>query len=266
MPTEPSLLPANWQVPSQFRARLGNEPGRQRIMQADGHLLIVLHAPPGPDDETRQGRFFWRDPQGNWTPKGLRHGEHALRQLLDEYDQVLDHLDTKEEGAATADDYFELLRALNPLVRTINNLHDTLQKAREAVPDDRQLLMLRDAAYALARRGELLYSDTRHALDYHIALRAEEQAESSRRMSIAAHRLNLLVAFFFPVATLAGVFGMNIHSGLEEPSRRAAPGTLLMILGLGLLTGLALTVWVTLVPKRAATSKRTRIARRDSAS
>src|SRR5690606_10169672 len=137
---------------------------------------------------------------------------------------------------------------LNPLVRTINNLHDTLQKAREGAPDDRELLMMRDAAYALARRGELLYGDARNALDYQIALRAEEQAESSRRMSIASHRLNLLVAVFFPVATRAGIVGMNIHSGLEETSQQAAPGLLLTILGVGLLMGLALTAWVTLVP------------------
>src|SRR5690606_26550593 len=105
-------------------------------------------------------------------------------------------------------------------VRSVNNVYATVQKAREAVPDDRKLLVLRDAAYELSRRAELLYTDSRHALDYHIAQRAEEQAASSERMAVASHRLNLLVAFFFPIATLASILGVNIATGLEGLSDR----------------------------------------------
>src|SRR5690606_720979 len=123
-----SLLPGAWQVPQQFRDRLGDSPGRQRIMLEDGHLLRILHAPPEAEDEERQGRFFWRDPAGNWMRKGLRHGEHALEQLLAEYDAELDKLDQRADEADDADDYFDLLRDLNPLVRSVNNLSATLQK------------------------------------------------------------------------------------------------------------------------------------------
>jgi Mg2+ and Co2+ transporter CorA len=49
-----------------------------------------------------------------------------------------------------------------------------------------------------------------------MARQSEEQARSSRRMSIAAHRLNVLAAIFFPVATLTTIFGVNMKHGLEE--------------------------------------------------
>lgn len=220
-------------------------------MEADGHLLVVLHGPPDSDDDAREGRFFWRDKEGHWMPKVLKHGDHSIGELLDEYDKVIDGLDEREQRAQSADEYFGVLRDLNPLVRAANNLHNTLQKAREAVPHDRDLIVLRDAAYAMARRVELLAADTRHGLDYHIALRAEQQAENSERMAAASHRLNLLVAFFFPIATLAGIFGMNLHNPLEELSERTGAIFLVGVLLLGLLMGAMLIGFVmTPVPKR----------------
>ena len=56
-PAKASLIPASWDVPEEFRQRLGDEPGRQRVMQADGHLLLILHAPPLADSPVRDGRF-----------------------------------------------------------------------------------------------------------------------------------------------------------------------------------------------------------------
>lgn len=243
--SHPALLPATWQVPQVFRHRLGNKVGRQRIMQADGHLLIILHAPPDSEDQERAGRIFWRDPQGNWMPKGLRHGDSALAELIAEYDRVIDDLDERENTASSAEEYFEILKDLNPLTRSANNLHDTLQKAREAMPDDRQLLVLRDSAYAMARRVEILAADTRHGLDYQIALRAEHQAEHAEQMAIASHRLNLLVAFFFPIATLAGIFGMNLYNPLEEWSEKTGAFYLILVLVIGLAMGFVLTGFVT---------------------
>jgi hypothetical protein len=251
------LLPANWQVPQPFRDRLGQGPGRQRTMEASGHMLVVLHEPPDADDEARVGRVFWRDPAGNWMPKALRHGDHSLGELIAEYDQVIDRLDEREERADSPEEYFAILKDLSPLVRAANNLHNTLQKAREAAPDDKTLIVLRDAAYAMARRVELLAADTRHALDYRIAMRAEEQAENSEKMAAASHRLNLLVAFFFPIATIAGIFGMNLHNPLEGMSE-ATDGLVTMgILVIGLVLGVILTAFVTLpVPKRKRRKER----------
>lgn len=248
--TSAPLLPASWQVPQRFRDRLGLRPGRQRIMEADGHLLVVLHEPPTADDADRTGRIFWRSPDGVWTPKALRHGDHALAELLAEYDGVIDRLDEREERADSPDEYFAILKELNPLVRSANNLHTTLQKAREAVPGDKELIGMRDAAYAMSRRVELLAADTRHALDYRIAQRAERQAENSDKMASASHRLNLLVAFFFPLATIAGVFGMNLHNPLDELSERAGAAVMMGILTAGLILGAVLTVFVTLPPPK----------------
>ncbi len=226
-------------------------------MEAEGHLLLVLHEPPETDEQVRKGRYYWRDDGGQWMPKGLRHGEHALCELLDAYDVAIDQFDHREQQAHSAEEYFSLLRDLHPLVRAINNLHNTLKEARDLERGDRELILLRDSAYGLARRADLLYASTRHALDYHIAMRAEEQAASSERMAVSSHRLNLLVAFFFPIATLAGVFGMNLHNPLEGMSNRLGPSVLLVVLGIGLLLGGVLTLFVTLPPRKRAKRKRT---------
>lgn len=219
-------------------------------MEAGGHLLVVLHEPPEAEEIERAGRIFWRDDNGNWMPQAMRHGAHSLGEIIDEYDKAIDKLDEREDRADTAEDYFDILKDLSPLVRAANNLHNTLQKAREAAPEDRELISLRDAAYAMARRVELLANDTRHALDYRIARRAEEQAQHSERMAAASHRLNLLVAFFFPIATLTGIFGMNLHNPLEELSERMGAMFMVGVLLLGLVLGGALTAFVTLPPKR----------------
>lgn len=242
---EQPLIPGSWHVPQQFRDRLGKGPGRQRIMEAEGHLLVVLHEPPDAEDTERVGRVFWRDAAGNWMPKALRHGEHALGELLAEYDKAIDSLDEREERADSPDEYFGILKDLSPLVRAANNLYNTLQKAREAARDDKQLIQLRDAAYAMSRRVELLAADTRHALDYRMAMRAEEQAAHSQQMATASHRLNLLVAFFLPIATLAGIFGMNLHNPLEELSERIGPIFLISVLVCGLILGAMITAFVT---------------------
>ena len=105
--TEKSALPPRWQVPQVFRDRLGARVGRQRFMVADDHLLLVLHAPPRPDENERIGRFFWRSPDGTWTSKELGTGVHALNKHLDEYQDAIVRLDTRAEKARTANDYFD---------------------------------------------------------------------------------------------------------------------------------------------------------------
>lgn len=37
------LIPADWELPTVLRIRLGHGPGRQRVLEADDHLLLVLH-------------------------------------------------------------------------------------------------------------------------------------------------------------------------------------------------------------------------------
>jgi Mg2+ and Co2+ transporter CorA len=239
-----SLLPVTWDVPEVFRDRLGESAGRQRAMFDDQHLLLVMHAPPGPDDENRTGRFFWRKPDGSWTGTTKTKGQMALPEHLAEYDKILDALDEREERAQSADDYFELMRQLNPIVRATRNLHAALQQAREMVRGDKRIINFRDDAYSLERRAELLASDVKSTLEYAIARRSEEQAAASERMALAAHRLNLLAAFLFPRATIWGLFGVNIRHGLE-PDRFDTYWPFVSVTATGLLAGCVLALYLT---------------------
>ncbi len=244
-PVAEPLLPKAWEVPQEFRRRLGDEAGRQRLMQADDHLLLVLHAPPSPGQSLRLGRIFWRDPEGLWKPVAMAHNDHPVGELLDQYEEVIEGLDLREGNASVARDYFEILTALSPLLRSCHNLYTVLQEARKAVPDDRGLILLRDRAYSLNRQAELLQQDAKNTLDFVIARRAEEQAESSRRQAKAAHRLNVLAALFFPLATIASVFSMGLDHGLEETVSANAPWPMLAVVASGLALGTALAVFVT---------------------
>ncbi|MEE8452843.1 MAG: hypothetical protein V3R99_13040, partial [Thermoguttaceae bacterium] len=100
----------------------------------------------------------------------------------------------------------------------------------------------RDRAYDIARTAELLYSEAKNSLEFEIARRTEQQAASARQMSVSAHRLNLLAAFFFPIATITAIFGVNLQHGFETQS---APLPFVVVLGAGLLLGVVLKSFVT---------------------
>jgi hypothetical protein len=237
-----SVLPAVWEVPATIRNRLGDQAGRQRAMFHDGHLLLVLHAPPGPDEIERRGRLFWREPNATWHATEQGAGRAALARHIDEFADLLEGLESRWREATSADEYFAVLNAAAPLHRAARHLHQTLQQAREMVPGDRDLINFRDRSYAVERTADLLCDDTKNALDFAVARRAEEQARSSYRMAVSAHRLNLLAAFFFPIATLSAIFGMELRNGLESLD---APLPFLGVLGAGLLGGVVLTGFVT---------------------
>ena len=229
---EQSALPQLWEVPQKFRDRLGKQAGRQRAMLAEGHLLLVLHRPPDPEEVKRHGRYFWRQPDGNWLCSESGNGPQALSRHLNEYAELLEKLDQQEGNAASAEDHFAVLGSLASAHRAVRHMHQTLQDARKMVPQDRDLVNFRDRAGEIERAAELLYGETRNSLDLVMARHAEEQAQSSRRMAAAAHRLNLLVAFFFPVVTLSALFGVNMNFGLEKLAA-PAPFVILVCLGLG---------------------------------
>ena len=101
-------------------------------------------------------------------------------------------------------------------------MHSVMQDLQKAVSRC-ELINMRDQAYDLS--GQLScwqrQRKTHSSIKLHGA--AEEQAAASDRMAVSAHRLNMLVAFFFPLATITTVFGMEIRSGLEK---RTAPNLL----------------------------------------
>ena len=201
-----------WQIPEQIRNRLGAHVGRQRPMVAEEHLLLVLHSPPRPEDHARIGRFFWRAPDGTWSSKDLGGGIASLNKHLDEYEDLITALNRQEEEAKTADDYFQVLEQLTPIHRSARNQCEVIQEARKMCPNYHDVIDVRDRAYAIQRSAELLFNGTKNALDFTVAKRAEEQSQASEQMAISAHRLNLLVAFFFPIATLAAILSVDFET------------------------------------------------------
>ncbi|QDV15104.1 hypothetical protein CA51_50160 [Rosistilla oblonga] len=243
-PTKPKrqLLPPMWQLPEEFRHRLGSTAGRQRAMLADGHLLLVLHVVPGADDTTRTGRFFWRETSGTWHSSDSGAGPAALHKHLDQYAAALDASEQRETEALHADQYLQLLERLSPLLRASRNMLQVLEEARKEVPQDRDLIECRDRAYEISRTAELLYGDAKNAMDVAVVRRAEQQAEASDRMARASHRLNVLLAMFFPIATLAAMFSTVFTEGWRLSD---SPLPFVMFVGVGLLSGLLLTLFIT---------------------
>jgi hypothetical protein len=242
------FIPHDWQVPDTFAKRLGDSAGRQRAMSAEGHLLLVLHEPPKVGATVRIARLFWRDPHGNWRSKAFGDGPHALRRHVTEFAERVDELEKQWQAAGSAQDYFLLLRTVGPLHRTARHLHGVLQEARELVPNDRDLINLRDQVGEIERALELLHGDAKNGLDFTVAHQAEQQAQRGYEMAVAAHRLNVLAATFFPLATLstilAAVFGMMLahkehgkNHGLEDWS---TPELFWILMGVGLFCGLIL--------------------------
>jgi hypothetical protein len=238
------LIPHDWQVPELFNSRLGDSVGRQRAMVADGHLLLVLHEPPAVGVPERTGRLFWRDPHGLWRSRGLGDGAQSLKRHVAEFAERVEQLEKQWLSAEAAAGYYELLRAIAPLHRTLRHLYATLQQAREMIPEDRDLINLRDQVGEIERAMELLHSDAKNGLDFTVAYQLEQQAERTYHMAVSAHRLNLLAATFFPLATLSGVYGAifgMIIAHREHPEHEwSTPGLFWSILGIGLVCGLVL--------------------------
>ncbi len=234
------LIPATWQLPDYFRGRLGSTVGRQRVMHHDGHLLIVAHQAPMADENERKGVLFWFDSQ-QWHASNGEPGNVAIQKLIDGYAKRVDEFDRQEESAQRAQEYLPLLDGLAPLMRASRNLHEVLQEARKTAPELRQLIDLRDRAYEVSRTAELLYQDAKNSMDVAVVRRAEEQAEASHKMSVSAHRLNRMAAFFFPLATLGAVFGTTLT---ENWSWSGSAGPFLLFVLIGILAGPMLAAYV----------------------
>ncbi len=236
----PGPLPVDWLLPEAIWKRLGREAGPQRSMLEDGHLLVIVHRMPGPDERERVPVYFHRSPGGIWRSSASPgEGEGELQAFLVEYQGRIHQLEEAEMAASCAAHFHDLLAAGAPVLRAARGLHRAFQQAREMVPDDRHLINFRDQAAGMERSAELLMQDAQFGLNYTAARQAEAQAASAAQMAASAHRLNLLAALFLPLTALCSVFGMDIHSGLEN-----RVDIFWAIVGVGLLLGLAFAAGV----------------------
>ena len=236
------LIPEHWSsFPEEFRMRLGTNVGRQRVMSANEDLLVIGHVVPEHDEAGRRGVLFWRDSQGKWHCSNGDPGKDSLSMHLDRYAKRIDQYEHQETTAIHADDYLRLLEGLAPLVRSCRNLLESLEEARKALPYERQLIDHRDRAYDLSRQAELLYEDSKNSMDVAVIRRADEQANSTHQMTVAAHRLNMLAAVFFPFATLGAIFGTTLT---DNWSWSQSQHPFVLFLFTGLLVGLALSIFI----------------------
>lgn len=233
-------LPLTWKIPKSIRVRVGDTAGRQRVIFEEDNLLLVFHKAPEADDTHRVGRYLWRTPQGVWSASDGGDGPAVLMKHVGEYAALIAKFDQQEEDANSAEQYFLVIEGLLPLIRSTAHMHQVLQEARKLIPEDRGLINARDQAYELERTVDLLYTSAKNGLDFEIAKRAEEEAAAARTMARSAHRLNVLAGFFFPLATISSVMGMDMANVL--PAEWPRMGVIVLV---GLLVGLILAMFIT---------------------
>ena len=229
----PTFVPKTWDLPEAIRSRLGTDPGRQRMMDEDGHLLLILHEAPTPEDEENRRAFvLWGSPDGTWKSAPTAGGLGGLDAHLDSYRSAIQSLDDDTDTADSPQDYFDVVKRSLPLLRSTKNLLNVLQAARTARPADQRLIVARDSAINLERAIDLTAGEAKAGMDYTLAMHAEAQATAAQAATDEARRLNRLVAFFFPMATIAAVLGIN-----EVDNVIADPGFRMTLIG-GLIAGL----------------------------
>jgi CorA-like Mg2+ transporter protein len=205
-----NYIPKTWDLPQSIRIRLGESVGKQRLMDEEGHLLLLLHAPPkAEDDEVRSAVVFWNNPAGEWKSSPIGGGLSGLEAHLASYRTMIHRLDEEVETAKTARQYFDVMRHMHPMQRATRSMLEVMQAARDARPNETRLISLRDQSADLERAIELVAADAKAGMDFSLAETATQQAISADMSNREARRLNRLAAFFFPLVTLVSIFGMN---------------------------------------------------------
>lgn len=203
-------IPKTWDLPEAISKRLGAAVGKQRLMKEEGHLLLLLHqAPRTEDNEVRAAMVVWRNPAGEWKSAPAGGGLSGLEAHLASYRTAIHQLDEAVDSAKSARHYFEVMRRMHPLQRSTRALLEVVQATREALPEDHRIINLRDQAVDLERAIELIAADAKAGMDFTVAEAASQQAHIAEMANHEARRLNRLLAFFLPLATLVAVFGMN---------------------------------------------------------
>ncbi len=229
----PKYVPKGWALPESIVRRLGDEIGRQRLMDEDGHLLVLLHTPPKSEhNEERHPAVFWRKPDGEWKSAPESGGLLALKALLSAYMDMATELDHQAETASAPRQFFRVIRELAPLHRSSRHLLEVMEELRKARPEERELILLRDEAVNVERAADMALVDARAGMDFVIAEAGQLQAQMAQQSAVEAQRLNRLAALFLPMATLAAIFGINRPEDILRMPGLAA------LVGAGLVLGL----------------------------
>ncbi|MBK1881430.1 hypothetical protein JIN85_03320 [Luteolibacter pohnpeiensis] len=192
-----NYIPKTWNLPDAIRIRLGESIGKQRLMNEQGHLLLLLHqVPQVEEDEIRQPMVIWRNPEGEWKSAPLGGGLTGLEAHIASYRTAIHLLDEKVEAAKTAREYFDVMRVVHPLQRATRNMANAIQATRQALPDHTRVITLRDQAADLDRAIELVAADAKAGMDFTMAESANQQAHAAHVANEEARRLNKLAAFF----------------------------------------------------------------------
>ncbi len=227
-----TYIPKTWDLPEAIRKRLGSTVGKQRLMNEEGHLLLLLHqVPRAEDDEKRKAVVVWRKPAGEWKSAPAGGGLSGLEAHIASYRTAIHQLDEEVETAKSAREYFDVMRKTHPLQRATRSMLEVVQATRQALPDDTRVINMRDQAADLERGIELVAADAKAGMEFTVAESATQQAHAAELANDEARRLNRLAAFFLPLATLVAVFGMNPPESLYD---RTGFG---MVLAAGILLG-----------------------------
>ncbi len=208
-----AIIPKAWSIPDIFRARMGSDVGKQRLMSEEGHHLVVLHELPSTKDKgQRSPALFWVNEVGEWKSMPHSGGRSALKQLVQNYQEKISDLElkmTKIEGDNAPEIVHDVIDEVSPIQRSVRGLGRVMQQLRETLHDDREVLNIRDVAVSLESSADLLIADAKSTLDFMTAKNAMIQAKESAKAAKEAQKLNRLAALFFPLVTLASLFGMN---------------------------------------------------------
>ena len=132
-----------------------------------------------------------------------------MEEHLQAYREKIHGLDSELEKAMGPKKYFAIMQEIQPVLRSARHLMEAMQAARQARRDETALIGLRDLAASLERGADLVAGDAKAGMDFSLAKSAQEQSEAAHRSNLEASRLNRLVAFFFPLATLVSFFSMS---------------------------------------------------------
>ena len=112
-----------------------------------------------------------------------------------------------------------------PLERSSIHLYEVLQEVRKECPECLEIIDFRDRADVIKRTAELLLAATRNSMKLIVVRRSEEHVRASHKMAVAAHRLNILAAFFFPIITVTAILGLDMPRVLQIVGIQLTPDT-----------------------------------------